>query len=48
LREKGIGRPAMYALIVESLLGKKYVERNENGQFALTQRGRDVWESLKV
>jgi DNA topoisomerase-1 len=42
LREQGIGRPATYALIVESLLGRKYVERGENGQLALTQRGRDV------
>jgi len=42
LREKGIGRPATYALIVESLLGRKYVERCENGQLTLTQRGRDV------
>lgn len=39
LREKSIGRPATYALIVESLLGRKYVERCENGQLALTQRG---------
>ena len=46
LREKGIGRPATYAQIVESLLGRKYVERGENGQLALTQRGRDVYAFL--
>ncbi len=42
LREKGIGRPATYALIVESLLGRKYIQRAENGQLVLTQRGRAV------
>ena len=42
LKEKSIGRPATYALIVESLLGRKYVERGDNGQLILTQRGWDV------
>ena len=46
LREKGIGRPATYALIVEALLGRKYVERGENGHLQLTQRGREVCEFL--
>lgn len=42
LRQRGIGRPATYALIVESLLAHRYVEREPNGQLRLTQRGRDV------
>ncbi len=46
LREKGIGRPATYALIVEALLSRKYVEREQDGQLRLTQRGRDVCEFL--
>jgi DNA topoisomerase-1 len=46
LREKGIGRPATYALIVESLLSRKYVEREQDGQLRVTQRGREVCEFL--
>jgi DNA topoisomerase-1 len=42
LCEQSIGRPATYALIVESLLTRKYVERELSGQLRLTQRGREV------
>ena len=42
LREQGIGRPATYAMIVDTLLSRKYVEREPSGQMRLTQRGRDV------
>lgn len=46
LREKGIGRPATYALIVEALLTRKYVVREPDGQLRLTQRGQEVCEFL--
>ena len=46
LREKGIGRPATYALIVEAMLTRKYVEREPSGQLRLTERGRMVCEFL--
>ncbi len=46
LREKRIGRPATYALIVEALLSRKYIEREQDGQLRLTQRGREVCEFL--
>lgn len=46
LGEKGIGRPATYALIVEALLTRKYVEREPSGQLRLTERGRNVCEFL--
>ncbi len=46
LREKGIGRPATYALIVDALLTRKYVEREPGGQLRLTERGRKVCEFL--
>lgn len=42
LREKGIGRPATYALIVDALLTRKYVTREGDGQLRLTPRGREV------
>ena len=46
LREKGIGRPATYALIVDALLTRKYVKREPDGQIRLTERGRNVCEFL--
>lgn len=42
LREQGIGRPATYAMIVDALLSRKYVEREPGGQMRLTTRGQDV------
>ncbi len=46
LREKEIGRPATYALIVEALLTRKYVMREPDGQLRLTPRGQEVCEFL--
>jgi DNA topoisomerase I len=46
LREQGIGRPATYAGIVDTLLGRKYVERSPEGTLRLTARGRAVLDFL--
>jgi DNA topoisomerase-1 len=46
LCEQGIGRPATYAGIVDTLLGRKYVERRPEGTLRLTKRGRAVLDFL--
>lgn len=46
LQEKGIGRPATYALIVEALLARKYTERGEEGRLRMTKKGSLVYEFL--
>jgi DNA topoisomerase IA len=47
LREQGIGRPATYAGIVETLLSRrKYAERSPEGTLRLTKRGRAVLDFL--
>lgn len=42
LRTHKIGRPATYALIIETLLARRYVIREETGQLHTTPRGREV------
>jgi DNA topoisomerase-1 len=45
LQKNGIGRPATYALIMETLIQRRYVE-NAGGILAITPRGRAVLEFL--
>ncbi|NUM48015.1 MAG: hypothetical protein HUU38_25195 [Anaerolineales bacterium] len=42
LRTRKIGRPATYALIIETLLTRRYVTRGETGKLHTTPRGREV------
>ena len=42
LRSHKLGRPATYALIVETLLARRYVMRDEVGNLRPTPRGREV------
>ena len=46
LREQGIGRRATYALIVDTLLSRKYAERSPEGALRLAKRGRAVLDFL--
>ena len=46
LEEKGIGRPSTYAPIIETILDRKYVER-EQKQFHPTELGKIVVDLLK-
>ena len=45
LQKNGIGRPATYALIMETLLQRRYVD-NAGGSLVITPRGRAVLEFL--
>ena len=45
LQKNGIGRPATYALIMETLIQRRYVE-NTSGSLVITPRGRAVLEFL--
>ncbi len=45
LQKNGIGRPATYALIMETLIHRRYVE-NAGGSLVITPRGRAVLEFL--
>ena len=42
LQKNGIGRPATYALIMETLIQRRYVERGAGGSLVITPRGRAV------
>jgi DNA topoisomerase-1 len=45
LQKNGIGRPATYALIMETLIQRRYVD-NASGTLVITPRGRAVLEFL--
>ncbi|MBV5298231.1 MAG: type IA DNA topoisomerase, partial [Rhodoferax sp.] len=45
LQKNGIGRPATYALIIESLIQRKYAE-TVSGNLTITPRGKAVLEFL--
>jgi DNA topoisomerase-1 len=45
LQKNGIGRPATYALIMETLIQRRYVE-NAGGSLVITLRGKAVLEFL--
>jgi len=45
LEERGIGRPSTYASIVSTIQEREYVQK-ENGRFAPTTLGLEVWEAL--
>lgn len=42
LRTRKIGRPATYPIIIETLLARRYVTRDELGKLHPTPRGREV------
>ena len=42
----GIGRPATYAIIIDTLLKRQYVHREANGALVVSKRGREVLEFL--
>lgn len=42
----GIGRPATYAIVIETLLKRQYVQREANGALVVSKRGREVLEFL--
>jgi DNA topoisomerase-1 len=42
LQKNGIGRPATYALIIETLIQRKYVESGTGGNLVITPRGKAV------
>lgn len=42
----GIGRPATYAIVIETLLRRQYVHREANGALVVSKRGKDVLEFL--
>jgi DNA topoisomerase-1 len=46
LEDRGIGRPSTYANIVSIIQDREYVEK-DNGRFAPTTLGRQVWITLK-
>jgi DNA topoisomerase-1 len=46
LKAHGIGRPATYALVVESLVEHGYVRRGDSGVLQVTRLGRQVCEFL--
>lgn len=46
LKARGIGRPATYALVVESLVERGYVSRGEAGALRVTRLGREVCDFL--
>ena len=46
LQKNGIGRPATYALIMETLIQRRYVENGAGGSLVITPRGRTVLEFL--
>ena len=46
LQKNGIGRPATYALIMETLIQRRYVESGAGGSLVITPRGKAVLEFL--
>jgi len=42
----GIGRPATYAIVIDTLLKRQYVHREANGTLVVSKRGREVLEFL--
>ena len=46
LQKNGIGRPATYALIMETLIQRRYVESGIGGSLVITSRGKAVLEFL--
>ena len=42
----GSGRPATYAIVIETLLKRQYVYREANGALVVSKRGREVLEFL--
>ncbi len=46
LQKNGIGRPATYALIMETLIQHSYVESGAGGSLVITPRGKAVLEFL--
>lgn len=42
----GIGRPATYAIIIETLLKRQYVQKEASGALVVTERGRSVLKFL--
>ena len=46
LQKNGIGRPATYALIMETLIQRRYVEGGSSGSLIVTPRGKAVLEFL--
>jgi DNA topoisomerase IA len=46
LQKNGIGRPATYSLIMETLIQRRYVESGAGGRLTITPRGKAVLEFL--
>jgi DNA topoisomerase IA len=46
LQKNGIGRPATYSLIIETLIQRRYAENGAGGSLTITSRGRTVLEFL--
>jgi DNA topoisomerase-1 len=46
LQKYGIGRPATYALIMETLIQRRYVDNASGSSLVITPRGRAVLEFL--
>ena len=46
LQKNGIGRPATYSLIMETLIQRRYVESGAGGSLIITSRGKAVLEFL--
>ena len=46
LQKNGIGRPATYSLIMETLTQRRYVESGAGGSLIITPRGKAVLEFL--
>jgi DNA topoisomerase-1 len=46
LQKNGIGRPATYAIIMETLIQRKFIESGAGGSLAITPRGRAVLKFL--
>ena len=42
----GIGRPATYAIVIDTLLKRQYVHREANGALVVSKRGREVLDFL--
>lgn len=38
----GIGRPATYAVIIDTLLTRKYIQKESGGSLTVTERGKSV------
>ncbi|MCX8175645.1 MAG: DNA topoisomerase, partial [Candidatus Bathyarchaeota archaeon] len=46
MKEKGIGRPSTYAIIIEKLKDRYYVTKLKGGQLVATKLGKRVHEFL--